>query len=129
MSKDRHGWLRIALADAGHRQKDVAKAWGCDDAVVSRFIKTGEPDLTWDRAQTLCSMLGMSLDELKLRLAEGLAPRKTTKGGSSPRSIEAAVKKDTDTVAGVLAEIKGQQERLRELIPDAQVDVSIKYGS
>lgn len=71
----RHEWLKQALAEHGHRQGDVAKAWGVDDAVVSRFIKSGEPELTWDRAQTLSSMLAMTLDELKLRLQEGMPPR------------------------------------------------------
>lgn len=69
---DRHAWLKPALAQAGHLQKDLAFAWDVDQAVVSRFIKTGEPALTFDRAQALCRMLGISLDELNLRLQEGL---------------------------------------------------------
>lgn len=71
----RHEWLKHALAARGFRQSDVAKEWDVDDAVVSRFIKSGEPELTWDRAQSLAKMLEMTLDEMRLRLQEGMPPR------------------------------------------------------
>jgi hypothetical protein len=74
VTKERYRWLRDALADKGLRAKDVAKAWGCTDAVVSRFIKLGEPELTWDRAETLSRMLGMDLRELQIRFAEKPLP-------------------------------------------------------
>jgi plasmid maintenance system antidote protein VapI len=40
---DRHRWLRDELMDKNLKQRDVARAWDVDDAVVSRFIKHGEP--------------------------------------------------------------------------------------
>jgi hypothetical protein len=72
---DRHLWLRNALADKGLRAKDVASAWGVDDAVVSRFIKTGDPELTWPRAEALCRMLGIDMMQLQVKLSERLSAR------------------------------------------------------
>src|SRR4051794_29526810 len=74
-AQSRHEWLRPALAIAGHRQTDLAKEWGVDDAVVSRFLKAGEPKLIFERAVTLARMLNMPLEELQARLAENLPPQ------------------------------------------------------
>jgi hypothetical protein len=63
-----HGWLVGALADRGYQQRDLAKAWRVDDAVVSRFIATGKPDLTPERQMLLSKMLGMTNDQLLARL-------------------------------------------------------------
>jgi len=67
----RHRWLLGALIDAGFSQRDVAKAWHVDDAVVSRFIATGKPDLTPERQMLLSQMLGMTNDTLLANLYGG----------------------------------------------------------
>jgi hypothetical protein len=63
-----HGWLVGALADRGYQQRDLAKAWKVDDAVVSRFISSGKPDLTPERQMMLAQMLGITNDLLLKRL-------------------------------------------------------------
>lgn len=125
-NRDRHAWLKSALADKGLRQKDIAELWSCDEAVVSRFVKTGEPALSFDRAQSLSKKLGMTLDELTVRLAEGLAPRR-----SGPRSIApavAAASSGGDDVSSAMAEAKASVQRLRELLPDATITFQINLG-
>jgi hypothetical protein len=67
-----HGWLVGALADQGYQQRDLAKAWKVDDAVVSRFISSGKPDLTPQRQMLLSQMLGMTNDQLLARLYGGV---------------------------------------------------------
>ncbi|OLB79028.1 MAG: hypothetical protein AUI16_02175 [Alphaproteobacteria bacterium 13_2_20CM_2_64_7] len=69
----RHGWLVGALDDAGYQQRDLAKAWKVDDAVVSRFISSGKPDLTPERQMILSQMLGMTNDQLLARLYGGIS--------------------------------------------------------
>jgi hypothetical protein len=128
---DRHGWIRAALSERGHMQKDVAMAWGCDDAVVSRFIKTGEPELTWERAQSLALMLGIeSLDELKLRLREGIAPRRR-----APQANEVTTQRrssngdaEPEPVRTALDQLKEAVDTVRGLLPAAKVSVSIEYN-
>ncbi len=143
-NKDRHGWLRGALADAGLRQKDVAEMWSCDEAVISRFIKTGEPQLTFDRALQLSRKLNMSLDELTLRLDEGLAPRKSGRtaalqvsagrgghsGGSGTADGAASGNgnHNSSDVAVAIAEAKAAIARLQELLPDAKIIFHIDLG-
>jgi hypothetical protein len=56
-------------------KSDLAKAWGCDSAVVSRFIKSGEPKLTWDRAMALSRLLELELEELQTRIAGNIPPK------------------------------------------------------
>lgn len=75
VQRDKNGWVKTALAEAGLMQKDLAKAWDCDVAVVSRWIKSDEPKLTHERALRLAKLLEMSADEFNTRYAEGLAPR------------------------------------------------------
>ena len=48
--------------------KNVARAWGVDDAVVSKFINFGDSELTWSRAHTLCHMLRIDMNELARRI-------------------------------------------------------------
>lgn len=127
-TKLRHGWLRSALADKGLRQKDLAKLWGCDEAVVSRFVKTGDPELTWDRANTLSSKLGMSLEELKLRLQEGIAPRTRTTAATRLVPNGAPAVASVDDVAVAMADAKAAVQRLKELLPDAQIVFQINLG-
>jgi len=59
-----HAWLRRLLASKGLKATDIAQTWKVDDALVSRFIKTGEGNLTLDRARTLAKLLGLSLEQL-----------------------------------------------------------------
>lgn len=121
----KHDWLRAALADKGYRQKDVAKAWGSDDAVISRFIKEGKPELSFDRAQVLARMVGMSLDELKVRLSEGIAPRKAFVPASMPAADEPRT--ETDSVQEAMSDLHAAAARVRSLLPEANVVVSITY--
>lgn len=118
---DRHGWLRGALADKGLQQQDVAKRWGVDNAVVSRFIRTGTPELTWDRAMALSEMLGMSLDELRLRLSEGIAPRRKGAATAGAPATHAGGKDEA------LAQLREAVAKARTACPDATIDVSISY--
>lgn len=126
-NKDRHAWLKPALAGAGHRQKDVATAWGVDDAVVSRFIKIGEPELTWDRAQTLARMLGLSLDELKLRLFEGLPPQGTGRP-VAPTPRIAAVKDAAPETNDVMRELNAAVIGAIRALGVKGIKVVLDYG-
>jgi plasmid maintenance system antidote protein VapI len=64
-------WIKSALMDRDLHQRDLAARWNVTDAVVSRFINSGTPELTWERACVLADMFGLSLDELRDRLSEG----------------------------------------------------------
>lgn len=75
VQKDKYGWVKTALAEAGLMQKDVAKSWKCDVAVISRWIKTGVPKLSYDRMKVLAAMLDMDLNELSARLEGQTPPR------------------------------------------------------
>ena len=75
VQRDKYGWVKTALAEAGLEQRDVAKAWGVTPAVISRWIKTGEPKLSFERAGTLAKMIEMSIEELQARIAGGTPPR------------------------------------------------------
>jgi hypothetical protein len=61
-------WIRAALADRGLQAKDLAKRWGVTDAVASRFINEGDPELTWDRAVLLARLLDLDLNQLHAKL-------------------------------------------------------------
>jgi len=76
---ERHGWLRNALADKDLKASDVARAWNVDDALVSRFIKTGNAVITLERLQTLSQMLGIDLNTLSVKLATKPIPPEVLK--------------------------------------------------
>jgi len=117
-----HSWLKDVLGDQDYMQKDVAKAWGCTDAVVSRFLKTGAPELTWDRALSLSRMLGIPLDELRLRLGERLPMQRGVKSKPPPKhEPEVAAQKDCDA----LDNLKRAVDRARRELPDVEIKVSI----
>jgi hypothetical protein len=68
----KHEWVKEGLNRRGYRQKDVAVAWGSQQASVSRFLGGEEmQDLTLSKAVPLAQMLGISVDEL----AKGLGFR------------------------------------------------------
>ena len=67
---ERHGWLRKALADCGLNAADAARAWGVHDAVLVRFIKTGESRITASRVAALVKLLDMPRPELLARIGE-----------------------------------------------------------
>lgn len=72
----KHEWIRNGLVDRGYTQRDLAKAWGVSDAVITRFIAGTEGQLPrLDRAWQLAMMLGISLEELARGL--GLAGKAT----------------------------------------------------
>lgn len=117
MAVERHEWLRDALADKGLRAKDVAKAWGVDDAVVSRFIKTGEPELSFTRAEALCRMLGLTISDLQIKLADRHVPMEEP--ASTP--IENGAKRALEKLQACA------EECLRSLPKGFQVSVQIFY--
>ena len=87
----RHGWLVGALDDNGFQQRDLARAWKVDDAVASRFINSGKPDLTPQRQMMLAQMLGLTNDQLLAKLygddaadAEGHSAAAAVARGADP---------------------------------------------
>jgi hypothetical protein len=129
--KSRHAWLRDALIDRGKMQKDVAKAWGCDEAVVSRFIRLGEPELTFQRAEVLSKMLGINLVELQTRLAEKPVPAGRARATREPEPEPELDSHDpgTNNVRRVLDEVRAAVDRARMRLPDGyRIKVSIEYG-
>jgi hypothetical protein len=70
MATERHGWLRKALTDRKLAAADAARAWGCHDSVLTRFIKTGEPKITASRVDALVSLLDLPRPEILARLGE-----------------------------------------------------------
>jgi hypothetical protein len=69
---NKHEWVKDGLMRRGYRQKDVAVAWGSQQASVSRFLGGEElQDLPLSKAVPLAQMLGISIDEL----AKGLGFR------------------------------------------------------
>jgi hypothetical protein len=121
----RHGWLVGALDDHGFQQRDLARAWKVDDAVVSRFINSGKPDLTPQRQMLLAQMLGMTNDQLLSRLyGDASLPRiiASPARGSAPSSNP-----HRGGIEQAHAEVRRAIERLQELMPDATVTVTITY--
>jgi hypothetical protein len=110
MQRDKYGWIRTALMEAGKEQKDLAKAWKCDAAVVSRWVKTGTPRLTIERAGILAGMLNMSREELLTRVEGNLAPQ----GGTIARAVAArelpAAPAPAVALDSVLAVLDAQKE-------------------
>ena len=131
---ERHRWLREALADKGLLAKDVAKAWGVGPAVVSRFIATGDPELTWERAEALCRMLGLDMNELQGKIAAARKPAKEAARlpdapAAEPAPVEIAVNgaKCDDTVQA-LTELRTAVDRARRLLPvGCKISISIDY--
>jgi hypothetical protein len=129
-----HGWLVGALADAGYQQRDLARAWRVDDAVVSRFISTGKPDLTPERQMMLAQMLGMTNDQLLRRLyGEVLVPRVIALR-PPPVAVAAPVphREQTTTLThpdrdAVEAAIRHCVERLQQMLPGATISIHITY--
>lgn len=129
----RHAWLVRALMDQGHTQRDLAKEWGIDDAVVTRFIATGKPDLTIERQQVLSRMLGLDHNELILRLTEGLAPRvkrpsAISKGAPPPPRDNGRILPPQaapgSELERLMNELREAAERLRHYLPGMDIDVT-----
>ena len=65
MPKAKNDWIKDGLQRRGYRQKDLAVAWGSQQASVSRFLSGEElQDPPLSRAVSLARMLGVSIDEL-----------------------------------------------------------------
>jgi hypothetical protein len=123
MVTKRHGWLVGALADAGYQQQDLAKAWHCDGAVVSRFIASGKPDLTPERQMILSQILGLTNDQLLAKLYGSVAVRRAvTALPSAPEAVNGVTQSDT-----VQQQIETCVRSLQSLLPGAKVTVSISY--
>jgi hypothetical protein len=120
VTKERYRWLRDALADKGLRAKDVAAAWGCTDAVVSRFIKLGEPELTWARAETLSRMLGMDMRELQIRFAEKPIPDEAL-----PPQEREPRRHENDAQAALDA-VRAAVKHARQVLPGYRITVKIE---
>lgn len=123
-TKIRHAWLRDALMDRGYQQKDLAKWWKVDNAVVSRFVRTGEPELTWDRAQVLCEKLGLTMDDLRIRLAERPIPAPAREPAAPVRSSGPAHTGVEPT--SVLHELHACVKRAREALPGWKIHLTIE---
>jgi hypothetical protein len=125
-----HSWLVGALADRGYQQRDLAKAWKVDDAVVSRFISSGKPDLTPERQMMLSQMLGMTNDQLLARLYGEMPVRRVIPlhPQSAPRREQTSppLTRNPNPDA-VEAEIRRAVERLEELLPGATISIHITY--
>jgi plasmid maintenance system antidote protein VapI len=136
LRKDKNAWLKDALIDAGLRQKDVAKIWHCGPAVISRFIQTGEPRLTYDRLVSLAKLLGMGVEELHLRISSGIAPR----GGAvarqaARRQLEAAgvsvqrTEEPATTLDTAIRELRESANKVQRLLPPGmRVTYKIEEG-
>jgi hypothetical protein len=125
----RFGWLVTALSDRGHMQKDLAKEWGVDDAVVTRFISTGKPDLTPERQIALAGMLGMDHNELIARMYEGVAPRAVKKQDGEklhqPVPAKPNIVPRSGDVNQTLTDIQRGVKLLREMLPNAKITFKI----
>jgi hypothetical protein len=125
-----HGWLVGALADRGYQQRDLAKAWKVDDAVVSRFISSGKPDLTPERQMMLSQMLGFTNDQLLARLYREMPVRRLIPPHpqSTPHREQTSppVTRNSNPDA-VEAEIRRAVEHLEELLPGATISIHITY--
>jgi plasmid maintenance system antidote protein VapI len=120
MVTKRHGWLVGALADAGYQQQDLAKAWHCDGAVVSRFIAKGKPDLTPERQMILSQILGLTNDELLAKLYGSVSVRRTV--AALPQPTE-----KNEVPADVQQQIEDHVRSLQALLPGAKITVNISY--
>jgi hypothetical protein len=134
-ARERHAWLRGALADRGLRAKDVAQRWGVTDAVLSRFIKTGDPELSMARAQVLADMLGMPVGDLSKRIAEDLAPpprrpepepEADAEPEAPPAPAAPAAPHTGNGVRMLLNELKECAERVRHALPGYRVIVRVE---
>lgn len=129
----RHGWLVGALQDAGYSQRDLARAWKIDDAVVSRFISTGKPDLTPERQMLLAQMLKMTNDQLLNRLFGGIQlsgvirPKEEPAPASRLQLIRGDGPELEEAADLVQVEIKKAVDRLQSLLPGATVNITISY--
>jgi len=131
----RHRWLLGALINAGLSQRDVAKAWHVDDAVVSRFIATGKPDLAPERQMLLSQMLGMTNDTLLANLyGGGLQFHERPRGviplprlvaeGNEPPSTPIIKTSSTETLQ---KQIQQCVDRLQQLLPGVTVTINLTY--
>jgi hypothetical protein len=131
--KKRHGWLVGALQDAGYSQRDLAKAWKVDDAVVSRFISVGKPDLTPERQMLLSQMLGLSNDQLLGKLFANLThpgriiPLREQREHKTEelRSAAQAQLADAPQHHEVQEEIRRFVSRMQKLLPGLRVSINL----
>lgn len=73
-------WIIDRLKERGRLQRDLAVTWGIAEAGVSRWLNSDEPgDLPLSRATKLADLLGLSLNEVAIRLgfATPLPPTST----------------------------------------------------
>ena len=120
----RHGWLVGALEDHGYQQRDLARAWKCDDAVVSRFINSGKPDLTPQRQMLLAQMLGMTNDQLLAKLYGDVPLSRIIPLRQQSPAAQTPPMPSTDAVQ---AEIERAVARLEAMLPGATVSIHINY--
>jgi DNA-binding Xre family transcriptional regulator len=66
-----HQWLKDVLADRNLNQVDIARAWGVDQAGISRLISDGSGlSVTTERLETLSALVGIPKDELERKFRE-----------------------------------------------------------
>lgn len=113
--RDKYGWVRTALAEAGKSLKDVAKAWDITPGPVTKWIQTGAPLLTIERATKLAAMLDMTREELLIRLEGGAPPPRV---GAVARAVakreagrpQEAVAPGAASVGGIIGAAKIMEE-------------------
>jgi hypothetical protein len=126
MVRERHGWLRDALADKGLTAADLARAWGVDDAVTSRFIKTGQGDFSFERVQITMRLLGLTFEELSTRMGEKLRPL-TSRAEDVVEAPPKHLNGTSDDVAAAMNALQGAAKRVRQLLPGYRVNVTIEH--
>lgn len=125
----RHAWLRGALIDRGKLQRDLAKAWDVDEAVVSRFIRTGEPEPGFERIKILAKLLGMEYSHLLMRLGDApLPPNAVVETIKAPPRARETLRRtvDGDTSTNVLEELHRALARAKAALPGWKIELIIE---
>lgn len=86
MAKLKNEWIKDGLNRRGYRQKDLAVAWGSQQASVSRFLGGEElQDMPLSKAMSLARMLGISVEELAKGLGlHGVTVEPTVESTEAP---------------------------------------------
>jgi hypothetical protein len=113
--------------DRNLKQRDIAKAWDVNDAVVSRFIRTGEPEMTLARVNSLAKVFKMDVNEVMARLEDVAKPVPARQANSharrptAPAASGSVSAEDGDPLANLYAAIAMIKARM----PGLKVTVTI----
>src|SRR5215471_11758463 len=125
---ERYGWLRGALADKDLKAADVARAWGVDDSVLSRFIRHGTPSLTLDRMEILARMLGCDFNTLQVKFATRPVPPAALRPDSDP--APSILQVPHHPPADILAELRFAIDKARPRLAASgfKIHVNLEYA-